>query len=1661
MELFVKYKHQSYLHAEWVNQDVLKADRFGKRKLEKFFKQFRSLDDVPDDEDTILDFCEVDRILNEAIVLDHQQNDVRVYLVKWSKLPYDECTWEREDDIKDDQHIHDFRARNELPEHYEDKKRPTAAQWPGKLEEPHIYKNDNQLRPYQQEGHNWLVFNWYNGRNCILADEMGLGKTVQAMSITEHMFRVAGLRGPYLVVAPLSTLPHWEREYNGWTDMNAVVYHGNATARDVIRQNEFYYHDVDGKIIPGLFKFNVLITTYDLVMQDAHMLKKINWRALVIDEAHRLKNRTCKLIDALLLFKAEYRLLLTGTPLQNNTEELWSLLNFLEPDSFGSLDAFVQQFGSVERADQVEKLQQLLRPHMLRRLKEDVEKSIAPKEETIIEVELTIIQKKYYRAILEHNLDFLRKGAKGANAPNLINIMMELRKCCNHPYLIKGVEGQVAQGLSGDDAVYDALIQASGKLVLVDKLLPRLQQDGHKVLIFSQMTRVLDILEDYLTYRKYKYERIDGRVRGNDRQAAIDRFSKPGSDRDVFLLCTRAGGLGINLVAADTVIIFDSDWNPQNDLQAQARCHRIGQTQSVKIYRLITSNTYERSMFERASLKLGLDQAVLGSKQLQESDDVPQMDKAAIDNLLKRGAYDLLKDDNDEASKKFFEEDIDQILERRAKTVVSKVNETAGEPTSTFSKASFVSKEKGNDVDLNDPHFWDKLLPKKRAVEPDYVPDERASRSGALAQAEESDGDGLSDLEVSDVEHESEISQAAQARLHAALMRFGFGRWKAILTHSKMRGWTVPDVRHWCIQHLAAAQRNAKENSKIFLDYVLDWLADVSGSADRREAREFENLSGSEDDIRSMMQATEGSTILDPDTSQWLLERNISLMALSSWVQSNVDPRKLPIPNVTGGHSIPNWWGEEQDRSLLLGVFKHGYGQFDKIRADPDLCFQGFVQPANGPLEDEMLRWPRSHVLARRLKLLLKRLGLLMKSRAKDVVRKPLRKNFEVAMRDAEKERRMSEKRSRGITVDKSWTKREMYDLLKAVCCYGVPSKEDGGWRFLQEAASLQRKPLGDIESFYHFLSGNIHKTLSLSAPKDAMRSAEITVKVPVAEVVTDSWGPRFIRRVHTFAQVRAAMHSPDAEEKLSHAKSSSHLPAWWQCGKSDFLLYKGVLKHGLNNWEAIRDDHELGLAPEVGAEDFPKERVLQRRLEYTTSILCNGPPQQLLKEEGTADEVASGRALIQPSFYAFEEDDDEDRPPVRRIDASDRKKLTPVERDADGRVMLPANIGGFLVHDLGTVVYDRKEFHSDKYIYPIGYKVVKTAASMLHSGARARYICEILDGDDGPLFRITPEEDKAHPVTHASSSAAWLAVLKKVEDVKVGPKRKVVSVSGPEYFGLANKTIQALIEELPNSDRCARYVRRFTGEDAVETLASVGGSGRSKSFAAEELDEMDLDRAPPTRAAAKNAMSKRVRVDDDFADDEDFDVDSDSDARRSKKRKSISSKKTPAKKGSTPKSTSKAQTAAAAAPAPTTAPTSTGVAKPSSARKKAASKYAYDDTTPPDSPASTPPPSRRRRSVSPSRRAVAAPAPSAASSDGFDALVSKLMSVKQQHQQPRAASPAHTSASTKLKQEPPAAVKQPVITMTQKQISVKKPTVKRSGDPFQAKSAKRVKEDK
>ncbi|KAJ3333445.1 choline dehydrogenase 7 [Blyttiomyces sp. JEL0837] len=939
-ELLVKYKNMSYIHAEWVPRTVVEADRLGKMRVIKFVNKPLWETHYSEDEPFNPAFLLVDRVIDEG-----EMGHELYYLVKWCSQTYDLCTWEPAELVEklDGSKIDEFHKRRILDatktlSFANAGKRPNPREW-AKLEESPTYKNDNTLRPYQLEGLNWLLF-------CILADEMGLGKTVQSTVFLDYIYRRCNVKGPFLIVTPLSTIGNWEREIRNWTDLNVVVYHGKDTARNLIVDTEFCYRDVTNKKIKNIYKFDVILTTYEMAIAGSSHLRPVSWRCVVVDEAHRLKNKASKISEVLKQYRMDHRVLLTGTPLQNSLDELWSLLNFLEPDKFNSEKAFQSEFGGLSSAGDVEKLQKLLKPLMLRRLKEDVEKSIPVKEETIIEVELTTMQKKWYRSILERNFTWLKQGTKKNNMPNLRNTVMELRKCCIHPFLLNGAEETILKEYSADTAEkqYSALIQASGKMVLIDKLLRKLRQGGHKVLIFSQMTKCLDLIQDYLRGQSWGFERIDGSVRGDLRQASIDRFSAPGSDTFVFLLCTRAGGVGINLTVADTVIIFDSDWNPQNDLQAQSRVHRIGQKNAVQIYRLVTRNTYEREMLDRASMKLGLDKAVLQRMEFGQddsgSDTLSKMQANEIEDLLKKGAYGAFMDDD--SSKSFCEEDIDQILMNRTRKIV---HDNTNEKGSIFSKASFATSEA--QVDLNDPDFWDKVAQKadlkitEMVTKQDLILLEprarrQVQRFGILGD-EADDSSGEADFKPSKSDTVKKWSSAERNRLERGLMMFGYARWDRMKEVCKGR--SVDDLKACAKMLIRHSLRcNAYEPDVVTdvkhclsLDGVTDIMAESDevpySGATRKQIAEFKSFfADAGKDYHDHIEK-KGKNMLP----------RIQMMSI---IRDKIRPEddKFELPEVLGAPPTV-WWGLEEDRDLLRGTLRYGYQQYNLIASDPTLCF--------------------------------------------------------------------------------------------------------------------------------------------------------------------------------------------------------------------------------------------------------------------------------------------------------------------------------------------------------------------------------------------------------------------------------------------------------------------------------------------------------------------------------------------------------------------------------------------------------------------------------------------------------------------------------------------------------------------------------------------------
>lgn len=830
LRYLIKWTDISYLHCSWENVKDLstlvknydvKVKNFNKRnnKLSStsscfFNPNFVTIDRVlkiegPEGE---VEYTENDGEHGFGISmnkddLDYEERQGRNFLIKWNDLGYNSSSYEYERDlimmnVDYKPYVEDLEIRSEKPSQKELKEnhqlskkkigelnkilcsdeteRETCLkEYQDSLMEQDFDQTDAKLMRHQAEGISWIITNYVRERSSILADEMGLGKTVQTVVYLDILVHQLDVHRPHLVVVPLSTIPHWKREFAAWSDLNVIVYDGNVSDRAHIRELEFLYEEdlparfkkkdhIDGilnlsHVMTGrrknakpwdkLWKMDVVITTPQMFM-NCNQLRCVQWDVMVFDEASRIKNHNSKLVTELkekIPFKC--CLLLTGTPVQNNISELWTLMNFVDPKQFKSLDDFQEEFGVITDKEKLDELHKQIRPFMLRRTKHEVGLKIPPKEEIVIEVELTVIQKKYYRALYERNVKFLHRKVKKnqrAKGSSLRNLCMELRKVCNHPFLLDGCEDQVKHDfllekrkqtagnslskveLQNQEA--ELLVSSCGKFLLLDKFLPKLKANGNRVLIFSQFQILLDVLEDYLNLRGFSYGRIDGNMTGVERQRTIDKFQEGGTKNKkkkdhtkkkdkkksslvvveeeeplfIMLLTTRAGGFGVNLTTADTVIIFDSDFNPQSDLQASARCHRIGQEKQVKIYRLISRKTYEMQMFQIASQKLGLDQAILEGVETKESksgkSQESRMTKEEAERLLMRGAYDIFNEEklgvSEKESKQFESTDIDTILEKHTRKIVY---ENSGK--NVFSKAVFDTPK-----DLADQsEFWDKL----------------------------------------------------------------------------------------------------------------------------------------------------------------------------------------------------------------------------------------------------------------------------------------------------------------------------------------------------------------------------------------------------------------------------------------------------------------------------------------------------------------------------------------------------------------------------------------------------------------------------------------------------------------------------------------------------------------------------------------------------------------------------------------------------------------------------------------------------------------------------------------------------------------------------------------------------------------------------------------
>ncbi|TFK04858.1 acidic mammalian chitinase-like [Platysternon megacephalum] len=557
-----------------------------------------------------------------------------------------------------------------------------------------------QLRSYQMEGVKWLVQCYEIQHGCILGDEMGLGKTCQTIALLVYLTGKLNKR-PFLILCPLSVLSNWKEELERFAPgLSYVAYAGDKEERAKLQWD-----------LKAHSHFHVLLTTYEICLKDGAFLKFFNWAALVVDEAQRLKNQNSLLHKTLSEFSVGFSLLLTGTPVQNNLQELYSLLSFIEPDIFPKeqVEEFVQCYHGIEKESKSAKeLHSLLQPFLLRRVKAEVAAELPKKVEVVLYHGMSALQRKYYKAILMKDLDAFENEA--GRKVKLQNVLIQLRKCVAHPYLFSGVEPEPFE-------IGDHLIEASGKLCLLDKLLSFLYAGGHRVLLFSQMTRMLDILQDYMDYRGYSYERLDGSVRGEERHLAIKNFGQ--QPIFIFLLSTRAGGVGMNLTAADTVIFVDSDFNPQNDLQATARAHRIGQNKPVKIIRLIGRDTVEEIIYRRAASKLQFTNTVIEGGQFALG--IPKCQEAAdmeLSEILKFGLDKLLSSEGSTIQDVELENILGETKEGMwVMDVVLPSEEESGEQDTENHMYLYEGKDYSKDPSREDRRAFDQLLDLQKVLE--------------------------------------------------------------------------------------------------------------------------------------------------------------------------------------------------------------------------------------------------------------------------------------------------------------------------------------------------------------------------------------------------------------------------------------------------------------------------------------------------------------------------------------------------------------------------------------------------------------------------------------------------------------------------------------------------------------------------------------------------------------------------------------------------------------------------------------------------------------------------------------------------------------------------------------------------------------------------------
>ena len=733
-EYLVKWRRMSYFKSTWMpgpwvwgvtSGSMRKA--FARRDNQNNLLKMNSEDAIPEEYlrvDIVFDveYTNVVKVQVEKVDL-ARIKEVRRTLVKFKGLGYEDVVWEEPPHPEDTDRWADFKSAYEdwvrgkyihlpiqqsLSAHL---KKTRSQNFESKImmkEQPEALTG-GKLMAYQLEGLNWLYYQWHKRQNALLADEMGLGKTIQVIAFLATLKHVHGC-WPFLIVVPNSTCPNWRREIKQWApSLRVVMYFGSAEARKLALKHELF--PGGGKDL----RCHVVVTSYDAAQDDEFRkaFRGISWAGLIVDEGQRLKNDRNILYGALNALQAPFKVLLTGTPLQNNPRELFNLLQFLDK----SIDAQAMEVEyTTLTKDNLPKLHALLRPFFLRRTKAQVLTFLPSMAQIIVPVTMTVIQKKLYKSILAKSPELIKaifggsqRTLKVAERASLNNILMQLRKCLCHPF----VYSRAIEERSSNAAVsHRNLVDASSKLQLLEIMLPKLQERGHRVLIFSQFLDMLDVVEDFLDGLGLYYQRLDGNVSSLQKQKRIDEFNAPDSSLFAFLLSTRAGGVGINLATADTVIILDPDFNPHQDIQALSRAHRIGQKKKVLVFQLTTRATAEEKIMQIGKKKMALDHVLI--EQMDAEDDAG-MD---LESILRHGTAALFKDD-DTQDIRYDSASVDKLLDR------SQIEDTStGQDNSAESQFSFArvwANDKGvmedslgniseNDGPVPDPSVWEKIL---------------------------------------------------------------------------------------------------------------------------------------------------------------------------------------------------------------------------------------------------------------------------------------------------------------------------------------------------------------------------------------------------------------------------------------------------------------------------------------------------------------------------------------------------------------------------------------------------------------------------------------------------------------------------------------------------------------------------------------------------------------------------------------------------------------------------------------------------------------------------------------------------------------------------------------------------------------------------------------